>query len=166
MSEEKLSPGQIAYRKSLARKAARAAQETGQSVVLRKAAAKKQEPVQETVVTTCQFCGKSLSRPDSVSQGCGDICASKRKLLPVGVTLEQHYEVLQEVVVPEGFILLRDAIQVAREKGCSGYRFIQACGGDRMLHSPFNANFRVVFVLRKRYISEKALADLQLLKKV
>ena len=171
---KKLSPGQIAYRKALARKAAlaqpavveltqakaAAVQKAAKRVVAKTAVAK---PV---IATHCNVCGKPLTRVTSMEAGIGDICASKMKLLPVGTTMADHYALLQEVDVPEDFMLLKEAVQAAREKGCSGYRFIQACGGDRVLRSPFNANFRVVFVLGKRYVSRQSLKDLALLVKI
>ena len=159
MSKQKVSPGRKAWLAAQAKQVETAAvQKVGQEV--------KSASASTVAATTCRICGKPLTRLSSIAQGQGDICASKIKLLPAGVTLASHYEALQEVDVPEGFILLRDAIAQAREKDCSGYRFIQACGGDRMLRLPFNPNFKVVFVRGKRYVSRLALQDLELLKKI
>ena len=190
--KRKLSPGQLAYQKAKAKKAQQAVVPEvtqAKAAMLRKQAKQqskqtaKVKPLKGVEVTatvleevtsvakpamsaTCSVCGKPLTRPASVSQGHGDICDAKVKLLPAGVTLADHYGNLTEAEVPEGFVLLKEAIAQARTKGCSGYRFIQACGGDRMLRPPFNEHFKVVFVQGKRYVSRLALQDLGLLVKV
>lgn len=180
----KLSAGQLAYQKAKTKKAAQQQpveeppkkmlvfpepeQTQHKRAAVRKAAAKK--PVVEqkgfTVAVSCSICGKPLTRPDSIAQGHGDICDAKVKLLPSGTTMAEHYTTLQAQEVPQGFLLLKDVIQQARVKGCSGYRFMQACGKDRLLRPPFNKNFKVVFVKGKRYVSRLSLGDLSLLKKV
>jgi hypothetical protein len=184
MSEEnkKLTPGQIAYRKALAKKGLTIGGKPLVPTVEEKPVETKQmltfeDPVEEEEpipavalsfvdASICSVCGRPLSRPSSAQKGIGDICEAKMKLLPAGVTLADHYALLQEVDVPDGFILLRDAIEQAKEKGCSGYRFIQACGGDRALHAPFNEHFKVVYVMGKRYVSSLSLQDLPLLVKI
>lgn len=179
-AHKKLSPGQLAYRKAQAKKGltvkekpvvpvvevtqAKAAMLRKQAKAATKAAPTTVAPV--PTVATCSVCGKPLTRPASAAQGQGDICAAKVKLLPAGETMADHYETLSVVEVPEGFMLLKEAIALARTKGCSGYRFIQACGGDRMLRPPFNEHFKVVFVQGKRYVSRQSLKDLECLKKV
>ena len=158
---KKLSPGQLAYRKALAKKGMGLG-----GVPLAPVTPVTPVVLEKMLAATCSLCGKPLTRPFSASQGMGDICAGKIKLLPAGITMQEHYDNLTETEVPKDFVLLKEAIAAAREKGCSGYRFIQACGGDRMLRSPLNENFKVVFVAGKRYVSRKALQDLGCLKKI
>lgn len=114
----------------------------------------------------CSICHKPLSRHTSVSQGMGDTCAAKIKMLPKGVTLEQHYESMIKTDVPDGWIKLSEAIEKARKKGISGYRFIQACGGDRMIRKPINSFFKVIFVANTRYINGECMKHLGDLEKV
>lgn len=114
----------------------------------------------------CSFCGKPLSRHSSVEQGMGDTCASKIKLLPKGTTIEEHYAGLTVPTLPAGYIKLKDAIAAARKKGISGYRFLQAIGGDRMLRPPLNSNFKTVLHNRTRYVNGNCLKHLDDLKKV
>lgn len=113
----------------------------------------------------CSMCGKPLSRHTSVEAGMGDICRMKLSWLPKGVTLEQHYERITVNDVPDGFIKFADAYAKAREKGTSGYRFIQAIGGDRMIRKPINSNFKVVIVKGVRYINRDSLKHLSDLEK-
>lgn len=110
--------------------------------------------------TVCEFCGKTLSRGSSVEKGCGDVCESKRKHLPAGVTIEQHYRSLTVPEIPKGWMLFSQAVREAMAAGMSGHRFIQICGGDRHITPPLNEHFRVVFVKGKRYISPTALKHL------
>ena len=114
---------------------------------------------------TCSICHKPLSRHTSVAAGMGDTCAHKIKLLPKGMTMEEHYSNLKVIDVPEKCIKLDVAITKAKAKGISGYRFVQAIGGDRMLRKPFNLSFKVVLVGNTRYISSDCLKHLEELKK-
>ena len=186
--QPKLSPGRAAYQAALAKAKAKAkakarsvepvAPPTAVAVKAAKAAKPKpvvlkaakpksaSKPAKPALGSHCSICGKPLNRATSVEHGMGDICAGKMKLLPAGTTMADHYALLSLLEVPEGYILLKDAIVEAKAKKISGYRFLQACGGDRMLHAPFNANFKVVFVLGKRYIPKACLDDLKLLVKV
>lgn len=135
----------------------------------KKAAPKKVEVKghgRQTNTAVCSVCGKDLSRHSSVENGMGDTCAAKIKLLPKGVTLEQHYEGLTKTDVPDGWIKLSEAIAKAQSKGISGYRFIQACGGDRMIRKPINKFFQVAFVSGTRYINADCMKHLEDLKKV
>jgi hypothetical protein len=111
---------------------------------------------------TCSICGKLLTRPDSMKSGMGDVCAGHIKQLPAGTTLEQHYAKITMKEVPEGWIPLAEAIVAASKKGVSGYRFLQVCGGDRLITAPLSKEFKVVFVRGKRYISKLALLPVNL----
>jgi hypothetical protein len=114
----------------------------------------------------CSICGKPLSRHTSVTNGMGDTCAAKIKLLPKGVSLEQHYEGLTVMEIPTGYIMLKEAIAKAMNKGTSKYRFLQATGGDRHIRKPFSNHFKVVYVGNKRYVPKSSLEHLKELVKV
>lgn len=125
-----------------------------------------QQSSKSTTEAICSVCHKPLSKHTSVANGMGDTCAAKIKLLPKGVSLEDHYEKLTVFTVPDGYIKLRDAVKKLQAKGISGYRIMQAIGGERMLRKPINSNFKVVFVGKVRYINGACLANWKDLVKV
>lgn len=114
----------------------------------------------------CSLCHKPLSRHTSISAGMGDTCAGKIKLLPAGTTMEDHYAKITVMDVPDGYIKLQDAIKKLKEKGISGYRIMQAIGGERMLRKPINSHFKVVFVGNTRYINGSCLKNWKDLEKI
>lgn len=150
-----LHPKVVANMKKIARKAAKP---------IKKAAAPKAKKSSES--GACSICGKPLSRHTSVTNGMGDTCANKVKMLPKGMTMEDHYESIWMDDLPEGWIKLADAITKAKAKGYTGHRFIQAVGGDRMLRKPINKFFTVKFYKGARYISKDCLAHLKDLEKI
>lgn len=114
----------------------------------------------------CSLCHKPLSRHTSVSAGMGEVCQSKIKLLPVGTTMEDHYEKITVWELPDGYIKLKDAIEKLNAKGISTYRVLQAIGGDRMLRKPINSNFKIVIFGRTRYINGACIKNWRDLEKV
>lgn len=114
----------------------------------------------------CSLCHKPLSRHSSVEAGMGEVCSSKIKLLAPGTTMEDHYEKLTVMTLPDGYIKLKDAITKLNGKGVSTYRILQAIGGDRMLRKPINSNFKVVIFGRTRYINGACLKNWRDLEKV
>jgi hypothetical protein len=135
-------------------------------VVKKEAPKEASKQAKGAMTKVCSFCGKPLSRHSSVEAGMGDVCNSKHKLLPAGMTIENYRSGLTEVDVPDGWIKLKEAIAKAKTKGVSGYRFLQACGGDRMLRKPLNKVFKVIYVDGARYIDSDCLKHLAELKKV
>lgn len=114
----------------------------------------------------CSLCHKPLSRHSSVSAGMGDTCAGKIKLLPAGTTMEDHYAKITVTEIPDGYIKLKDAVAKLKEKGISGYRLMQAIGGERMLRKPLNSNFKTVMFGNTRYINGACLKSWRDLEKV
>ena len=114
-----------------------------------------------TSTGVCSICGKPLSKHTSVSQGMGDTCASKIKLLPAGTTLEDHYAGLAVYEEPgNDYLPIGKAIEQAKKMGVSGYAFLVATGGDRHLRKPLNEHFQVVMFHRKRYVPKSSLKHL------
>lgn len=114
----------------------------------------------------CSVCGKSLTRPSSMSVGIGDVCQHHLKLLPKGTTLEDHYAAITEFDVPDGWVKFKDLVAKLQEKGISGYRLIQAIGGERMIRKPLSSHWRVKLVKGVRYINKECMKHLDELKKI
>ena len=115
---------------------------------------------------TCTFCGKPLSRHTSVANGMGDVCAAKQKLLPAGMTLQDHYLTMTVLDQPDpkNYMPIKEAFVAASKKGISNYRMIIAYGGDRMLRPPLNEHFKLVIYKGRKYIPKSFLQNLDVLK--
>lgn len=116
----------------------------------------------------CEVCGKPLSRHKSVSQGMGETCHTKLEALRAR-GFEDAQQLRASTIakeVPAGWILLKDAINKAKKKQTSTYRFLQLIGGDRMAFKPYHKDFKVVFFAGARYISPKALDHLPVSKEL
>jgi hypothetical protein len=112
----------------------------------------------------CSICGKLLSRHSSVSNGMGDTCAAKLKMLPKGFTdLKEHYQSFVVVDPPsKEYIKLKEAVDIARSKGVTLYRFLTAVGGNRMLRPPLNENFQIIVYKNCRYVPKASVSDKEL----
>ena len=134
----------------------------------KKSVAKKPEPksAKPSASAICSICSKPLSKHTSVEAGMGDTCAGRIALLPKGTSMEDHYESITKDDVPDGYIKLKDAVEKLKTKGISGYRVMQAIGGERMLRKPINSSFKVVMVAGTRYINGDCLKDWKDLVKV
>ena len=107
---------------------------------------------------TCQICGKPLTKRSSQENGMGDVCSGKAGLLPAGVSFEEHIAKHTVPTIPKGFIKVKDAhVAVMEGDIVSGYRFIQAFGGNTLLGHVHSEVFKVVYVNGIRYISKKCL---------
>lgn len=128
--------------------------------IVKKLLAKEQpKPSKAGGSAICSICHKPLSRHESVAQGMGDTCAAKIAMLPTGTTLADHYEKISVDEIPDGYLKLKDVVEKLKVRGISGYRLMQAIGGERMLRKPINSNFKVVMVAGVRYINGACLQN-------
>lgn len=110
----------------------------------------------------CRLCGKRLTRGTSITAGMGPECARQTKRLPAGVTMQDHWDGFKVVEAPKGYIKLQEAVKIARSKGVSGYSFMIAIGGNRMLRPPLNENFKIVVFKNTRYVPKASVSDKEL----
>ncbi len=73
----------------------------------------------------------------------------------------QHTESSAKEAYPEGYISVGELVAIARSKGISVARVVRAIGGDRGLEPTHSENWNQFLIDRKRYVSRKALAELE-----
>ena len=100
----------------------------------------------------CQYCGKCLSREESLENESGDYCHHLREQGMDTSYLKEHRQRLTVADVPEGYIKLASLDRICKKEGIPISRMVRAIGGDRALSEPIREEFRPIYVGNARYV--------------